>query len=244
MPPLHLLPPENRKRVIEIKDMFIDVGVQEKYDVKKKLHIQLGDPIIPDSQFTLMGNKKMYMAKAFDNRVACAVVLEVMRKLQKSRHPNTVLGCATAQEEVGARGAQTLAYHAKPDVCIVCDTCIGHDIPPDGFKKNEKLGSGPAVLLYDTSMIPNLGLRDLVVETAQSRKIPFHLTYMERGGTDGGRIHISRTGVPSIVIGPPVRYMHSHNGILNRSDYDNAVKLIVEVIRKLTVSTVRSFTEV
>jgi putative aminopeptidase FrvX len=66
---------------------------------------------------------------------------------------------------------------------------------------------------------------------------------MERGGTDGSRIHVSRMGVPSIVVGPPVRYIHSHNGILNRADYDNTVKLIVEVIKKLDIKTIRSFTE-
>jgi len=241
--PPHLLSPEDRKKVLEVKDMFIDVGVQEKFDVKKKLGIRLGDPIIPDSQFTIMGNKKMYVSKAFDNRVACAVVLDVLKKAQRLKHPNTILGCASVQEEVGLRGAVTLAHLAKPDVCIVCDTGIGQDIPPDGFKKQEKMGSGPAILIYDARMIPNLGLRDLVIETAEKVKIPFHLTYMTGGATDGGQIHLNRIGVPSIVIGPAVRYIHSHNSVLNRTDYDNTVRLIVEVIKKLDNKTVKSFTE-
>jgi endoglucanase len=92
-------------------------------------------------------------------------------------------------------------------------------------------------------MIPNLKLRDIVVKTAESKKIPHHLTYLERGGTDGGRVHMSRLGVPSIVIGPPVRYIHSHNGILNRTDYDNTVKLVCELIKKLDLKTVESLTE-
>ncbi len=197
--PPHLLPQKEKEKVLEIKDMFIDVGVQEKFDVKKRLHIKPGDPIIPDSQFTIMGNKKMYMSKAFDNRMACAVVIDVMRRLKRSKHPNTVLGCASVQEEVGLRGAQTLAHLAAPDVCIICDTNIGQDIPPDCFKKEEKLGSGPSILLYDAMMIPNLVLRDLAIQTAESKKIPFHLSYVERGATDGGRIHVSRAGVPSVV---------------------------------------------
>ncbi len=242
--PPHLLPQEERKKVIEIKDMFIDVGVQEKFDVKKKLGIKPGDPIVPESQFTIMGNPKMYMSKAFDNRVACAIVLDLLNTLKRAQHPNTILGCASVQEEVGLRGAQTLAHLGDPDVAIVVDTGIAQDVPPEGFKKDEKLGAGPAVLIYDAVMIPNLKLRDLVVKTAEARKIPFHLTYMERGGTDGGRIHLSRAGVPSIVIGPPVRYIHSHNGILNRTDYNNTVKLIAEVIKKLDKKTVESLTEV
>lgn len=241
--PPHLLPEKERKKVVEIKDMFIDVGAQEKFDIKKKLGIRVGDPIVPDSQFVVMGNRKMYMSKAFDNRVSCAIVLELIRKLQKAQHPNMILAAASVQEEVGLRGAQTLAHIADPDVCIVIDVGIGQDIPPDGFKKREKLGGGPAILIYDARMIPNVRLRDLVIETAEQKKIPYHLTYMERGATDGGYIHVSRTGVPSVVIGPPVRYIHSHNGILNRTDYDNTVKLIAEVIKKLNKKTVASLTE-
>jgi putative aminopeptidase FrvX len=241
--PPHLVPPEERKKVLEVTDMFIDVGVQEKFDVKKKLGIKVGDPVVPDSEFTILGNNKMYLSKAFDNRMACAIVVEAMRKLKAVKHPNTVLGCGSVQEEVGLRGAQTLAQLANPDVCIVCDTGIGQDIPPDGFSKAEKLGGGPAILIYDAGMIPNLKLRDLVFDIAEKKKIPFHLTYMERGATDGARIHVSRIGVPTIVIGPAVRYIHSNNGIMNRTDYDYAVTLIVETIKRLDGKTVKSLTE-
>ncbi len=241
--PPHILEPKDREKVMEIKDMFIDVGAQEGFDVAKKLGVKIGDPIIPESQFTIMGNPDLYMAKAFDNRVACAIVIDVMRKLKTARHPNTVLGAASVQEEVGARGAISLAHIGEPDVCIVVDTGIGMDIPPEGFSRPEKLGSGPSVLVFDGSMIPNLKLRDLVIKTAEQKKIPFHLTYMERGGTDGGKIHVNRSGVPSVVIGPAVRYIHSHNSILSRKDYDNTVKLITELILKLDQKTAASLSQ-
>jgi endoglucanase len=241
--PPHLLPMEERKKVLEISEMFLDVGVQEKYDIKKKLGIKVGDPIVPDSRFEIMANSKMYLSKAFDNRMACGVVIEVLKKLQKARHPNTVLGCGSVQEEVGLRGSRTLAHLGDPDVCIVCDVGISQDVPPDGFKKSEKLGAGPGVLALDGSMIPNGALKELVVRTAETKKIPYHLTTMARGGTDGGGVHISRVGVPSIVIGAPVRYIHSHNGILNRTDYDNNIKLITEVVKALDAKTVKSLTE-
>ena len=241
--PPHLLPEDERKKVLEIKEMFIDVGVLEKFDVKKKLGIKVGDPIIPESQFMIMANPKMYMAKAFDNRVACAIVLELLKKFARQPHPNTLLGAASVQEEVGLRGAQTVAQLANPDVCIVVDTGIGQDIPPEGFSKTEKMGAGPVVLIYDAGMIPNIKLRDLVTSTAERKKIPYHISYMERGATDGGRIHLSRIGVPSIVIGPPVRYIHSHNAILCRDDYDNTIKLVAVLIRKLDAKTVKSLTE-
>lgn len=241
--PPHILEQAQREKVVEVKDMFIDVGVQQKFDVKKKLGIKMGDPIIPDSQFTIMGNKKMYLSKAFDNRVACAIVIEAARRFKRVKHPNTILACASVQEEVGIRGAATIAHLGEPDVCIVIDTGIALDMPPDTTKKPERLGGGPAVLLYDAMMIPNLKLRDLVIDTAEKNEIPYHLTYMERGATDGGRIHISRAGVPSIVIGPPVRYIHSHNAMLNRDDYENTIKLVVELTKRLDAKTVRSLTE-
>ncbi len=241
--PPHLLTAAEREKVLDIKDMFIDVGVQQKFDVKKKLGIKVGDPIIPDSDFTIMGNPQVYCSKAFDNRSACAVVVDVMRKFKTAKHPNTIMGCASVQEEVGCRGAMTLAHITDPDVCIVVDTGIAQDIPPDGGGKVEKLGGGPSILLYDAGMIPNLKLRDLVLKTAQQKKIPHNLTYMERGATDGGRIHLSRAGVPSICIGPPVRYIHSHNGLMHRQDYDNTVKLVCEVIAQLDAKTVTSLTQ-
>ena len=140
--PPHILMPSERDKVLEPKDMFIDVGVVDKYDVKKKLGVRIGDPIIPDSKFTIMGNPELYLAKAFDNRVACAIAIEVADRLKKVKHPNTYLACATVQEEIGARGAQTLAHLAEPDVCIVVDVGIALDVPPDGMKKDERLGNG------------------------------------------------------------------------------------------------------
>ncbi len=241
--PPHLLEPDERAKVMKISDMVLDVGVQDKFDVRRKLGVKEGDPVVPDAQFTIMGNKKLYLSKAFDNRMGCAVALDVVRKLQRVKHPNTIYAGGTVQEEVGLRGAQTLAHLVDPDVCFCVDVGVARDFPPKPFAKREKLGGGPSVLMYDARMIPNLGLRDLVIKTAEEKKIPFHLTVMERGAGDGGPVHLSRLGVPTIYLGAPVRYIHAHNGIMNRSDYDNTVKLITEVIKKLDRKTVKSFTE-
>jgi endoglucanase len=94
----------------------------------------------------------------------------------------------------------------------------------------------------DGSMIPNWRLRDLVIETAQANKIPFHLAALERGGTDGGRIHMSRAGVPTLYVGAATRYIHSHTAILHKGDFENLVKLLVKVIKKLDQKTVDSLT--
>jgi len=145
--PPHLLKPKEKEKVLEIADMFIDVGTMDKYDITKKLGVRVGDPIIPDSKFTVMNHNKMYMAKAFDNRVACAMVIEVMRHFKKVAHPNTLYGVGTVQEEVGLRGARTVAHSVDPDVAIILDVTVAQDTPPAGARKAERLGGGPAVLV-------------------------------------------------------------------------------------------------
>ncbi|HOP07084.1 MAG TPA: M42 family metallopeptidase [candidate division Zixibacteria bacterium] len=242
--PPHLLDPKEREKVLGIEDMFIDVGTMEDYDITKKLGVRVGDPITPDSQFTILGNKKNYLAKAFDNRMGCMVALDVVKSFGKVKHPNTIYAGGSAQEEVGLRGAMTLAHLVDPDVCFTIDVGVAQDVPPKDYKKVEKLGGGPSIFIYDASMVPNRRFRDLIIDTAEEKKIPYNLSYMARGGGDGGSIHKSQLGVPTIYIGPPTRYIHTHNAIMNRTDYDNTVKLVVEVIKKLDKKTVKSFTEV
>lgn len=241
--PPHLLEDDERKKVLKIKDMFLDLGTQDKFDVRETLGVKVGDPIVPESHFTIMGNTQNYLSKAFDNRMGCAVAIQVAQHLKETGHPNALYAGASAQEEVGLRGAQTLAHLVDPDVAFCVDVGVAQDVPPEGFKKQERLGNGPTILIFDASMVPNVRFRDLIIETAEKENIPFHLSAMERGGGDGGRIHTSRLGVPTIYIGAPTRYIHAHNGIMNRADYDNTVKLIVEVIKRLDKETVRSFTQ-
>jgi len=238
--PPHILTDEERKKVLELKDMFIDVGVCEGFDVKS-LGIKPGDPIVPDSKFQVMGNPNLYMNKAFDNRFGAAVAVAVFNEFAKIPHPNTIYAVGTVQEEVGLRGAGTAAHVIDPDVAIVPDVSLSGD-SPDSKGTFGKLGSGPSITVMDGSMIPNRKLRDLVVETAEAHKIPYHFAALERGGTDGGRIHMSRSGVPTLYVGAATRYIHSHTAILHKGDFENLVNLLVEVIKKLDMKTAESFT--
>ena len=116
---------------------------------------------------------------------------------------------------------------------------------PDVRKEDAqgKLGKGPVIILRDGTMIPNLMLRDLFIDTAEELKIPYQFDMMERGGTDSGAIHLHRHGVPNLVIGVPTRHIHSHAGIIHREDYDNAVRLITAVVKKLDAKTVAGLTK-
>ena len=234
--PPHELQDEDRKKVLEIRQMFIDVGATSDWDVRKHLDIRPGDPIIPDSSFAVMANPNLLLAKAWDNRIGCAMVAETLLHLKGSAHPNTVLGVATVQEEVGLRGATTSAFKTNPDVAFALDVGIAHDTP--GTDGDEKLGGGPLVVVYDASSIPNRGLLDLVMDTAKKLKLALQFESVERGGTDAGRIHIHGQGVPSLSMGVPARYIHSHVSIIDSRDFDATVKLLVALVKRLDAKTV------
>lgn len=237
--PPHLLTPEERKKVYEKKDMFIDVGASSRAEAEA-FGIRPGDPVVPVCPFTVMKNEKLLMAKAWDNRFGCALAIEVMRRLKGQAYPNEVYGVGNVQEEVGLRGAATTTYAIGPDIGFALDTGIAGDTPGIGADEAQgKLGGGPVILLYDASMIPHVGLRDLVIDTAEAEGIPCQFDTIAAGGTDAGRMHTFGAGVPSLVIGVPVRYIHTHAAIMHRDDFDNAAKLLVAVIKRLDAETVQ-----
>ncbi len=146
-------------------------------------------------------------------------------------------------EEVGLRGATTSVRAVDPDVAIILESDIAGDVP--GIKAEESsvaLGKGPSMLIYDARMIPNLNLRDLVMDTAEAIGVPVQISYVEGGATDGGAIHLHNTGVPTVVIGVAARHIHSHSAIIHRDDYDHAVNLLLAVIEKLDSQTVAGLT--
>ena len=217
-----------------LPEMFIDIGSYNDYNAPEKLGIRPGDPIIPLSDFTQLGDGKMLMAKAWDNRIGVAVALEVVRKLKGVRHPNTVFAVGTSQEEVGLRGAGTSAYEIAPDIGFAVDVTIAADTPgAEDAEFAEQCGKGPSISVMDGSLLPNTALRDFVVDAAEKAKIPYQFGALARGGTDGGRIAMSRSGVPTLTLSIATRYIHSHNGILHYDDFDNMVKLLVTVIKKM-----------
>ncbi len=240
--PPHLLAEEERKKPVEKKEMYIDIGATSQAEVEEA-GVRVGDPIVPQSQFTILASGKTYLAKAFDDRVGCALTISTLKKLANQKHPNTLFGVATVQEEVGARGAITSVEVVNPDVAIITEVEIAGDVP--GIKPEEsavKLGGGPAMLAYDARMIPNIKLRDLVINTAKKLNIPLQISAMEGGATDGGPIHLHKTGVPTVVLAVPTRHIHSHSAILHRDDFDRTVELLTALIQQLDKKTVDSLT--
>jgi endoglucanase len=245
--PPHLLSPDEREKVVKLDSMFIDIGASSREMAEKDFGVRIGDPVAPLSSFIMVKGKRVAMGKAFDDRIGAFVGLEVLRtlKTKKLQHPNTVFVAATVQEEVGLRGAQTVANLVEPDVAFALEVDIAGDVP--GIRPNEapsKMGKGPSILTFDATMIPNQGLKAFVIETAEAERIPYQLSVVTKGGTDAGRFHVSRAGCPSIVISVPTRHIHSHSAVADLSDIDNAVKLVLALIKRLDLKTVQGFVRV
>ncbi|WP_203361521.1 M42 family metallopeptidase [Bacillus sp. REN10] len=240
--PPHILSPEARKKPVEIKDMFIDIGASSKEEAME-WGIRPGDMVVPYFEFTVMNNEKMLLAKAWDNRIGCAIAIDVMKYVKDKQHQNVVYGVGTVQEEVGLRGAKTAAQTIKPDIAFGVDVGIAGDTP--GISEKEamsKMGKGPQIILYDASMVSHKGLRDFVTDVADELNIPYQFDAMAGGGTDSGAIHVTSGGVPSLSVTIATRYIHSHAAMLHRDDYENAVKLLGEVILRLDRDTVNKIT--
>lgn len=235
----HILTPEERKKPVEMDKMYLDLGVENKEEAEK-LGIKPGDMITPYIEYQRLSNRKYLLGKAWDNRVGCAAVVQVLSNLQNRKHNNIYYGVGTVQEEVGLRGAKTSAYKVQPDIGIALDTTIAYDFP--GGSKNTVLGKGVGIMFKDSSMVGHKGLRDFVVSVCEEEKIPYQLTFLERGGTDGGSIHMTANGAPSIALCLPVRYLHSHTSIVHEDDYDSMVKLVTILMQKLDKETVEKIT--
>lgn len=240
--PPHILTPEARKKPVDLKDMFIDIGASSAKEAKD-WGVRPGDMVVPYFEFTVMNNEKLLLAKAWDNRIGCAIAIDVLKQLDGMNHPNIVYGVGAVQEEVGFRGAKTSTSMIKPDIGFAVDVGTAGDTPGISDKESQgKLGSGPQIILYDASMISHKGLRDLVVHTAEEFNIPYQYESIPGGGTDAGAIHLTANGVPALAITISTRYIHSHAAMLNRDDYEHTVKLLVEVIKKLDRETVDTLT--
>ncbi|MGZ9466625.1 M42 family metallopeptidase [Staphylococcus epidermidis] len=231
--PPHALSPEERKKPVDIKNMYIDIGVGSKEEAKEA-GIELGNMITPYSEFESLANDKYLTAKAFDNRYGCALAVDVLQQLKDENIDINLYAGATVQEEVGLRGAKVAANLIKPDLAIAVDVGVAYDVPGMTSEKNEgKLGDGPLAILMDATSIAHNGLRKHIKDVAEHHNIPVQWATTPGGGTDAGSIHVANEGIPTITIGVPLRYMHSNVSVLNIDDYTNSVRLITEIVRSL-----------
>jgi putative aminopeptidase FrvX len=227
--PPHLLGEEQRRKPMDMKNMLIDIGADDKEDAMS-IGIKPGPQIVPICPFTPMANEKKILAKAWDNRYGCGLSIELLKELQGTKLSNTLYSGATVQEEVGLRGAQTAANMINPDIFFALDASPANDMSGD---KNEfgQLGKGALLRILDRSMVTHKGIREFVLDTAESNDIPYQY-FVSQGGTDAGRVHISNEGVPSAVVGICSRYIHTHASMIHIDDYAAAKELIVKLVKQ------------
>ncbi len=236
----HLVSSDDRAKLLNPRDaIFLDIGAKNAAEARA-MGVEAGDPVVPDAPFAILNGSQNYMGKAWDDRVGCAIILEVMQRLAHSAHPNQLFYAATVQEEIGLRGAHTASEIIKPDVGIALEAGVTQDTPntrPD--EAREVLGGGPGIFLFNSSELPNRRFVELARQVAREKSIPLQGELIVIYGDDGAEIQKSNGGVPTITLVVPTRYTHGHNGIINRADYDRAIELLVAIIERLDAATVK-----
>jgi len=227
--PPHVMTPDDKKKPIEIKDMFVDVGCADQ-DEAKALGIKAGTPISIDRTFAKLAGDRV-TGKAFDNRAGVVVMIEA---LKRTRSKSTIYAVGTVQEEVGLKGARTSAFGLSPDVALATDVTIPGDHP--GIDKKDsslEIGKGPVVIIADASgrgIITTEKVVSWLAETAEEFEIPVQMEVSGGGTTDATAIQLTREGIHTGVISVATRYIHSPVEVLSIKDVDASAELIARAL--------------
>ncbi len=233
--PPHFLAADQRDKVIGIDKMYVDIGASNSSQVSA-VGIRVGDPVVPKTEFMEFQVPGILSGKALDNRAGVGLMCEVMLALRGKAHPNTVIGVGSVQEEVGCRGGGTSSTLSEPDVAVVLEATPADDLP--GFEDRQAvLGKGPQIRLFDPTAISNRRLVHKVLEVADSQDIPVQQAVRRTGGTDAKTIHGHGAGVPTVVIGVPSRYIHTHVSLLHWDDYCATRDLVLGLVLALPGTT-------
>jgi len=228
--PPHMMDEEERKKGVKVDDMFIDVGACNREDVAR-LGIEVGTPVTIDREFTELANNRV-TGKAFDNRAGVAMLIKTMQQLDS---PFTVYGVFTVQEEVGLKGARTSAYMLDPDCAIATDVTIPGDHPGIEMKDAAvEMGKGPVITIVDSSgrgLIADRKIVRWLKDIAETKGISVQMEVGTGGTTDATAIHLNKGGVPSTTISPPTRYIHSPVEVLDISDIEAGIDLLVQALK-------------
>ena len=239
--PPHGMPAEFKNKVMDIKDMYLDMGVASKEEIAK-LGIKVGDTVTPYTEFRVMNNKDYLMGKAFDDRIAVATLISAIDELKGAKTKANLYFAGTVQEEVGLRGARTASNMVRPDIAIAVDTTFSYDLP-DNEKNDTKLGAGVALSIMDSSVIAHRALFDFVEEVAKKYNIKYTYDLLRAGGTDSGELSKSHDGAITMTLSIPCRYFHSHTSMINYQDYVEATKLVVAICKELDKETLKKLKE-
>jgi len=228
--PPHAMKEEERKKPIEARDMFIDVGCMSKKEVED-LGVFAGIPISIDRTFASLQGDRV-TGKAFDNRAGLVVMIEA---LKRTKAKSTIYLVGTVQEEIGLKGARVSAFELNPDIAIATDVTVPGDHPGIEMKDAPlEMGNGPVIVIADASgrgILTAPKVVEWLVGTAKEFDIPIQLEASDGGGTtDGNAIQITRSGILTGVISVATRYIHSPVEVLSLDDVDQAAELVARAL--------------
>lgn len=239
--PPHFMRADERGKPLPIAEMVIDVGASSKEEIDRYYKIQVGAPVVPDVTMEFDEDTGIMLGKAYDCRLGCAAVLETLKQLDGEMLGVDVVGEFSTQEEMGIRGARVGARTLKPDIAIVFEGSPADDTFSPDYLIQNALGKGPMLRHIDNGMITNPRFIRYAIDLGKKLGIPVQQAVRSGGSTNGAAIHLSGDGVPVIVIGLPVRYIHTHHGYASYRDFSQSVQLAVEILRRLNSETIKSF---
>ncbi len=225
--PVHKTSAAERNRVIRSEDLTLDIGAKSKEDALDA--VKIGDYATFATAFSPIG-EGLVRGKALDDRTGCSLLIDLLA----DDYPFDLYAVFTVQEEVGLRGSRVAAYSIEPDVAFVLEATIADDSPKDkDASPTTRLGYGPALTIADRTAISDKRLVQLLLTTAQENQIPLQIKQPMIGGTDAGRLQLTREGIPSIALSVPARYIHSPAALISLSDYDYTLRLLKQALPKL-----------
>jgi len=228
---IHLMEPEDRKKVPQTHEIWIDIGAKSREEALER--VSIGDPAVYDQSFELI-HKSVGVARAFDNRAGAYLVCESLRRLSREKTLRAkVVSVATTQEEIGVRGAIPSSYHVDPQIAIAVDVGHATDHPDADPRKYGYFAQGKGPIITRGPNVNPL-LFERLIECAEKKKIPHQIEADARPtGTDARAIQIARSGVATGLLSIPLRYMHTPSEMVDLEDIEHGVQLLVAFAKSL-----------
>lgn len=239
--PPHFMTVEEKQRLPKIEELVIDIGTSSYEETTELYGIEVGNPITPDVVFSYDQKIDVVRGKAFDNRLGCAIVMEILKELNYNELRVNPIGVISSQEEVGLRGAQVAANKIKPDFAIIFEGSPADDTFKDNFSSKGALGKGIQLRVLDAGMVSNPKVQIFVKNIAKKNNIPFQVIARSGGSTNGAKYHIADKSIPTVVIGIPTRYIHTHYTYASVRDYKDAIILGKKLLEELTEEIIKNF---
>ena len=215
--------------VPDMDDLFVDIGAASDESVERDYHIEIGCLVVPVSPFYHNSKSNLLFSKAFDDRIGVASLIELAHKVIDSPIPSTLILAFTVQEEVGVRGAKVLSHYVNASFALVVEGAPADDVPGGPLRPQTCVDNGVHVRIFDPTHIGNKEVLSLVTSKAKENSIKIQKTVRKGGGTDAMELALADRGIKTIIVGVPVRYAHSHNGICSLNDYHQLINLLYAV---------------